>query len=76
MLSYTDTRVEFTKNNLIVLPEVFLAIWNSNIENLLINEKQLFFTTFSNAVTLEEFENKQLENISQVKILCRMYYIL
>jgi len=70
MYSHADTCAEFLKNNnLIVLPEVFLALWHSNIENLLINEKQLFITTFSNTVTLEEFENKQLENIIQVRIL-------
>jgi len=71
MSSYADTRAEFIKNNnLIVLPEVFLAIWSANVENLLLNEKQLFSTELTGPVTLEEFSGKQLETISLVGRRC------
>lgn len=67
MLNYADVHVEFIKKRMLVLPEVFTAIWNSNKENLLVKERRLFVTTFLTSVTLEEFETTQIENIFRVK---------
>lgn len=76
MLNYADIHMEFLKKRLLVLPEVFIAIWNSNLENLLVKERRLFVTTFLTNVTLEEFETAQLENIFRVKNLCFIIYLI
>lgn len=59
----------FNKKTLLVLPEVFTALWNCNIENLLIKEELFFCTSFPNTVTLDEFESIQFKHIFQVKIV-------
>lgn len=65
---FIDIKATFNKRTLLVLPEVYEALWNVNVENILVKEKQLFLNKFSNIVTLEEFENTQSINIYRVRI--------
>lgn len=63
---YADIKRIFEKKTLLVLHEVFTALWHCNIENILMKEKQLFLIQFSTTVALEDFECIQLKHISQV----------
>lgn len=64
---FIDIKATFNKRTLLVLPEVYEALWGTNIENILVKEKQLFLNKFENIVTLEEFEKAQSINIYHVR---------
>lgn len=72
MYSYTDNKKEFIKMTLLGIPETVKALWDCNEENVLIKDKQIFFTDFLKSVTLEEFENIQTTHLFQVRIFSVM----
>lgn len=61
MCNYTNNKNEYLRKRLFVIPEVLAVLWNLTKENMLIDEKRLFSITFTDTVTLEQFEKIQVK---------------
>jgi len=73
--AFINSKEEFDRNKLLELPEVFVALCDSNVENIFVKDTRLLFTDFPIAVTLKEFETIQLKNIFEVIFFVIIYKI-